>query len=278
MLKKKLLSGVFAALYLSQATAFAEEQYDWQKPVNNDKVILGVEVFNDKYEEPTVDVEDDATFGALDIGYIHNFKKYFVQVDGRFSYGHSDYESPSGHINEIPQYELEGRGTFGGNWNLGGGVIAPYTGLGLRYFVDQLKGKLTEFNNWGYDRRIMQLYAPIGLSYTIGISDDWYIAPNFEYDAFIWGNVNSRLQNGNQYYVNDPYDDMNNPQHRGYGLRGEFMFVTKPDETGLSWQFGPFFRYWKIEDSETQTSPKGLKVYEPRNTRMQIGASVKAIW
>ncbi|MEI6730255.1 MAG: hypothetical protein WCL30_03265 [Pseudomonadota bacterium] len=277
MLKKKLLSGVFAALCLSQATAFAEEQYDWQKPVNNDKVILGVEGFDDHYREPVVDVTENATFGALDVGYIHNFKKYFVEVEGRASYGHDDYESPSGHLKGVPQYELEGRTTFGGNWNLGSGVIAPYSGLGLRHFVDEGKGKVTELNAFAYDRRITQLYAPIGLSYTVGISDDWYIAPNFEYDAFIWGNVNSRLQNGNQYFIGDPYYNIDNTQDRGYGLRGEFMFVTKPDETGLSWQFGPFFRYWKAEDSDLSTE-KGLTGLEPKNTRMQIGASVKAIW
>lgn len=226
---------------------------------------LGVEGFYDHYREPDPDVTDNTGYGSITGHYIYDFSRAFLALDGRASYGQDNYRSPSGTSSGADQYEFETRFRLGTTLSHGNAAWSPYTGIGLRYFMDQGKGIVTDQGALGYDRRITQYYLPVGLTYSYASETGWTFAPNIEYDQLIHGHVETRLQNIGIY-------DVNNNQTDGYGLRGEFMVGQKYDH--YSWQAGPFVRYWNIQDSSIDYNG----FYEPHNTRLQTGIAARLNW
>jgi len=235
------------------------------------KFSFGLEGFTDNYEEPEpgVEVDEHATYGSITAGYTYNFNNaYFVGMEGRGSYGRNDYKSVSGTADNIPQYETEARLLGGMRIPMQGGttVFIPYFGLGSRFYYDNSNGVVTSLGAAGYDRRILQFYAPIGFKMEI-TSGAWTYSPMIEFDPLLLGKVNSRLGNVPGFY------NITNTQKNGYGWRGEFMIGQKYQN--YSWEAGPFFRYWKIDESETDTDQIGQVFVEPKNTRIQAGAGLR---
>jgi hypothetical protein len=236
-----------------------------------DSFSLGLEGFRDLYQEKVVRLREHANFGSITGSYNHFFTpEYYGAIEGRASYGKDNYKSPSGNITGIEQWEFENRllagyrviGPQGGQWKF-------YAGLGARYFDDRSKGEVTDTGALGYDRRILQFYAPLGINYTLPLGG-LIMNPVVEVDPLLYGHVNSRLQNVGYY-------ELKNTQHSGYGLRGEFMIGTL-DDRGIGWQAGPFVRYWHINDSNTHYTPDGYGWLEPKNTRLQYGASLRYLF
>lgn len=259
----------FSAIALCMSTAALAED-------NNDSFRLGVEGFYDRYRE----VVDDSTFvkthtfyGSLTGGYTANIDDLFAAIDVRASYGEATY-SGSGNASGIPEWEYDLRLRGGTNIVWGMGTFSPYAGLGLRDYIQEGKGKESDTGAGFYDRRIAQLYLPIGVTYTRPIEEDWFVAPNIEYDPLLVGSVNSRLQNIPGYY------NIYNVQHSGWGMRGELMFGQKAaaNSNEISWEVGPFVRYWDIKDSKVSTDPVGNQYLEPANTRVQAGAALRVMW
>jgi hypothetical protein len=242
-------------------------------PKDGERWTFGIEGFWDQYKEPDTfpDLENWAEYGALTVGYTNYFNpRWYATVEGRVSYGSEDYKSRSGYINDIPQWEFENRYLFGYHFTSAKGVHhKTYVGLGIRYYRDESKGEVTNQGSLGYDRRILQFYAPIG--YTMNFpAFGFTMSPTIEFDPLIWGHVQSRLQNITGYGTADNYQD------EGYGLRGEFL-IGQEDASGFGWQFGPFVRWWDIEDSDRNliTTPSGPAYgREPANTRLQFGAKL----
>ena len=244
-------------------------------PTRGNRYSVGAELFYDEYKEPDTfpDLRSTSYYGAINASVTHDFPgNWFGGLDGRVSYGSEDYKSNSGTINGVPQWELESR-AIAGYSGLFGGSLRPYAGLGLRYFLDQSGGKTTSLGSVGYDRSIVQLYAPIGVSYAFTY-DDFTFTPNVELDPLLYGYVESRLS------TIAGYEDAKNIQDSGLGWRAEFM-VSKLKPNGTGWQFGPFVRYWAINDSnadnfQTPTGP-GAGI-EPKNTRLQLGTKLKYLF
>jgi hypothetical protein len=238
--------------------------------INTDRYSVGIEGYYDEYEEDSVDLKDQGVFGSITASYEHDFNaQWYGRAEGRGSYGNADYESISGEIDNIPQWELEARLLAGYNLLHGSAKTSFYSGIGTRYFVDELKGESTSLGALGYDRRILQVYLPIGFTYSFN-AYGLQFTPNLEYDRLIYGHVNSRLQTIPGFY------ELNNIQTSGNGFRGELM-MRALDGRGAGWEFGPFFRYWDIADSNDDTNPSGTWL-EPENTRLQVGASVKYLF
>jgi hypothetical protein len=234
-----------------------------------DRFSIGIEGYYDQYEEDSVSLTDKGMFGGVSLAYTHYFNpQWFAGIDARGAIGSTDYESVSGTIDDIPQWEVETRLLTGYDIAFPGrGVLKPYFGFGTRYFVDELKGKVTETGANGYDRRIFQIFMPIGATYeysSMGLD----FAPNLEIAPLIWGNVSSRLGTLAGFY------NVENRQDSGMLLKGEFMMGQRL-ANGTSWQFGPFVRYWDVPDSKTEVDPASRVWIEPENTRLQAGASVK---
>ena len=237
----------------------------------NDTYSLGIEGFYDRYQEPIVAVDEQAGYGSLTGNYMRSGEVLFGAVDGRASFGEDHYSSPDGQDSGIPQLEFDGRIRAGAHLPFARGTFSPYVGFGTRYFVDEGKGTFTNLGYAGYDRRITQLYAPIGVTYDHPLQNGWSISPTFEYDPLLYGNVNSRLQNAGGYNID-------NTQTSGYGLRGELMFDHKNPGTDITWQIGPFARYWNIHDSNVTSAPDGSQWIEPANNRLQVGLAVRVLW
>lgn len=266
----KLLSCLFISATLSfSQKSFADDQYS-----------LGIEGFRDHYRETPehADVTIDTNYGSLTGTWMHgwnmlNQDKFMFGLDGRASYGTDQYKSPSGTESGIPEYELDGRILTGFKFGEpDGSSYFPYLGLGLRYYWYEGKGHTSSIGDWFYDRRIAQSYVPLGITYDYTTQGGISITPNFEFDALIRGFVDSRLQNGGLY-------DVNNTQRNGYGLRSEIMAGWK--DGSINYQFGPFVRFWSFQDSDfvhTPNLPPGAGYYEPANNRIQYGLAFKVQW
>lgn len=251
-------------------SAFAAVQRDTSLRPRG-RTSFGIEGYYDEYKEDSVSLVDQGIFGSITATHDYYFNDtVFATLDGRGSYGSTDYESISGTIDDITQWEIEGRVLIGRDANLSDASrFRYYTGLGGRYFVDELEGKVSSLGFAGYDRRIFQLYLPVGITYEFR-AYGLQFAPNLEYNHLLYGYVNSRLG------VIPGLYDLENTQDEGYGLRGEFL-VGDINERGRGWQFGPFFRYWDIADSDIVTNPAGSWI-EPENTRLQAGAKLKFLF
>lgn len=229
---------------------------------------IGTEGFYDTYNEPGPDVKVNTYGGSITGKWIHNWQSYFTAVDLRYSIGNNDYKSPSGTYSGARQDETDDRIRLGMNL----GAFAPYTGLGLRYFADNSKGEVTSRGAGGYDRRITQLYVPLGLSYTHTTNAGWTITPDLEYDRLAYGNVNSRLGTIPGFY------NIDNRQHSGYGVRGELMVGWKTANNKTELQCGPFFRYWNVNNSAVTVDPVGRGWIEPKNNRTTYGVALRILW
>lgn len=277
MIKKYLRTVLFLTSVGLSTTSYAG---------STSSVGLGIEGFHDIYKEGSLDLETTSEFGSITGYYSRQGGGTFLSLDARVSYGTNDYESPSGKLSGVPQWEGELRGRFGLIKPLWGGTFSPYTGLGVRYFRDEGKGYFTDTGSVAYDRRILQAYVPIGASLSYVTSDGWTITPQAEVDLAFYGNVDSRLTNAGivsvpGYGLVQYLDPANNRQKFGAGFRSELMFGKA--QQGYSWQVGPFVRYWYFGESEdtlyTDTSGNpAITVVEPENTRTQIGVAARILW
>lgn len=216
--------------------------------LDRDRFSIGIEGYYDEYRENIVDLKVNGPFGSVTGSYEHYFSpSYYGAVEIRGSRGQSDYESVSGTIDNINEWEAESRLLLGYDKRYSSGEsIRVYAGSGTRFFYDDLKGKIASGGSFGYDRVIWQLYIPIGVTYEFQ-AYGFNFAPNVEIDPLIYGNVQSRLQNISG------GEEINNRQKSGIGVRAEFMMGQRYPN-GMGWQFGPFLRYWNIPNSEFDTN------------------------
>jgi hypothetical protein len=231
---------------------------------------LGVEGFYDNYKEPDpgVSVDTDAMYGSLTAGYAWGHDT-IAAVDARGSYGEADYSSVSGTSENDPQFELEARARIGARESFMDGAVMPYIGIGGRAYYDHSEGTVTTLGYIGYDRKITQLYIPIGLDMSFP-SGPWTIKPTLEYDQLIYGRVESDLGSI------PGYSNITNEQHKGYGLRASVMFAHQWGRR--IWEIGPFVRYWDIPESDVTADAANRFWVEPDNQRLQAGLTLKVLF
>jgi hypothetical protein len=240
---------------------------------------VGIEGFYDQYQERVVDLTTRSKYGSLTGAWMHYFNpEMYTAIEGRASKGSENYKSVSGSVHGTDAWEFENRYLAGYDHELTPGQrYKVYIGLGGRYYIDEGKGEVTDTGFLGYDRRIFQLYMPIGTTYEF---QAWGLtfSPNAEFDPLLYGYVNSRQQN-----ISGGADGRN-VQKTGFGIRGEFM-MGQTDASGYGWQFGPFFRYWNMNNSDPDYSaahdegyPPGYALYEPHNLRWQVGAALRFLF
>ena len=266
--------------------AFAEYAVAHYNPRGHDEYSLSAGGFKDTYKEPIFDLNTTANYGQASAGWTHYFsgspvKQGFTSLEGRGSYSSgSHYKSTSGSVSGAKQYEFDVRFLTGfkflnGNFE----SISPYTGLAVRYFRDELKGSVTDLNKYGYDRRITQLYVPLGVKYNYTTDEGISFTPTVEGDLLLTGDVESRLGNLDGY----PYVHNTQKPGSGYGLRTSFMVGFRSDEN-ITIEAGPFIRYWHVNDSKgAKCVPSSTPGYEycylePKNSRTQYGAEVRLLW
>ena len=233
---------------------------------------LGVDGFWDRYREPIADLETNSAFGGLTGSWTHYYDPlWFSKVELRGDYGREDYKSISGSEDGITAWEYDARMLAGYDKDTGGGGhIKPYLGLDMRYYREDGKGGVTSLDKEGYDRRILQFFLPVGVTYDMPTSSGYHLVPTLEGGPLLYGNVSSRLGNipGNTNEVNH--------QHSGYEVRGDFM-VDKLNAQGQGLEFGPFIRYYHVDDSDI-TGTGIDRGGEPNNSRLQVGGKASVLF
>ena len=224
---------------------------------------VGLTVSHYAYQEP--DLYDYRTDETLDVnikGEIVGLDyastlvmddAYFVKFDGRFTYGQLDYSGSGNNYNE-PNYYFDIRPLIGKDFDFDGMVLAPYTGLGYRHLMNDGQG-ISTTGYWGYRRKSEYLYLPLGLTHRISTGESSLLETNIEVDYLLHGNQKSYLSDGNA-----GYSDIDNEQHKGYGLRSATMYRMN------QFAIGPYFQYWHIYDSETAGA-----FIEPNNHTVEYG-------
>ncbi len=236
---------------------------------HSDHFRVGVDAFYDHYEEPDTfpDLKVNTIYGSIDGAWEHYYSSsWYSGLEGRVSFGKSHYKSNSGEIDNSPDWELDGRMLAGWQVPGRGNTLKIYSGLGTRYFLDYFKDDAIPGT---YDRRIFQLYMPIGATYVYKANNGWTFTPNLELDPLLYGHVESRTN-----LILGDTAESRQTLFSGIGVRGELM-MGKISPEGRGWQFGPFFRYWDVDDSDPDFTTGTL---EPRNTRWQAGAKVEYLF
>jgi len=265
MVRYKFLGAALLLSLSAGADAMAQEaKFSWA---------AGAELHYQTYEEPSLVVEMEGPFAGLTLEGRLDANLWMLRADGRLAYGLMDYSSrDTGTDDGISNYVFEGRIVGGRTLPLGADAsVTPYVGYGYRTLYDDGGGRRTTTGHVGYDRWSQYHYIPIGIDGDFRLSPTWSMKPNIEYDYFITGTQNS--------YLSDVrgFSDVENDQDSGYGLRASLMFGTTWNRQPI--EFGPFVRYWHIEDSDLQPVYRNGALFgfgfEPENETLEAGLAFK---
>ena len=147
----------------------------------------------------------------------------------------------------------------------------PYSGYGYRYLEDDSEGRLTTTGYIGYKREANYYYAPIGLMVYVNAGYGFVLGVCLEYDHF-WQGVQKSYLSG----AISGLSDLENKQKHGYGYRGSIKIKKKIKPLDILIE--PYFRYWKIEQSDADdTTYLGVILdpsYEPKNYSKEYGVKI----
>ena len=263
MLKAMVLISILGLVVLAPSYAGTLPVPHWE---------IGPYLSHITYKEPGVMEEKGWMYGLAGVFDYHN--NFMIRLEGYMSCGEVDYDGAYGDgtplkINGIPDYMWEGRVLGGWDFALGArGKITPYLGYGYRYLNDNAH----EENPAGYERESNYYYSPIGIMADLTLDQGWAVGMVLEYDLFYCGLQKSHLSD-----TSSLYNDIENKQRHGYGLRGSFKVSKEWRKVAV--QFEPFIRYWKIQESDSdEMTIWGIPVgeaYEPKNNSTEIGAALK---
>ena len=242
-----------------------QQKYTWN---------VGAEISHIKYDEPGVMEEEGMMYGLVgsctyrdwmrpDTQAPHK-KRYMFRLEGKFSYGQVDYDGALWDgtpytIDNIDDYMFECRYLIGYDFPNTTAMNTPYIGVGYRYLNDD-----TSFDPAGYERESNYFYCPIGIENITILNKDWSIGGTAEFDLFLIGVQRSHLSD-----VHPLYEDLENCQRKGYGLRGSIKCQKKGKK--VDWAIEPFIRYWDIAKSDVSHGG-----YEPKNTSIEYGVGIVA--
>lgn len=250
---------------------FAAVENNFAEQLKKDTWSLGPEISYFTYEEPHFMKDKGFLFGITGSYTYHD--NLMLKAEGRYSFGNLDYSSPgSGTMSGIPDYIWEFRGLAGYDFVVQkGSILTPYIGIGYRYLNDDSSGKISSAGDYGYERESNYYYSPIGVKVITNLHDGWSTEATAEYDIFWSGKQISHLSDA------DPgYNDPENRQKHGYGIRGSIEFQKKAEDRDFALE--PFIRYWSIKESQrADWKYYGVivgEVFEPKNHSTEYGINL----
>ena len=210
------------------------------------------------------------TFRPVDMDIIYKAMVDVFRLELRYATGKDDYDG-SIIYKGMKDYTYEVRGVLGKDLNIGNDVrVMPYVGVATRY----LNNGLEAIQPGGYNRESRYIYVPVGVEACWLPPQSWGLAGSLEYDHFLQGNQISHLEDvktGSG--VSAGYDALSNDQRKWFGARAEISLVKEWAHLKLS--FGPFYRYWHIQDSNVADITAGGAVIgsglEPDNVTKEFG-------
>jgi hypothetical protein len=249
-------------------SVFNPQSYFLATGLKRETLFIGPEIYRFEYEESGI--QDTGTFYGITAGYIlrnwipdtgmeklSDNKKMF-SVELRFAGGEVDYDGQLMNgtpyrISNIPDKTFEARFLIGPDLLRKNHLSTFYTGLAYRYLLDD-----SSSDPAGYERESNYLYLPVGYQFHQITDAPWSLAATIEGDVLLYGVQRSDLG----------ALDVNNEQHTGLGFRTSLKFQNRSKNHIFCIE--PFFRYWDIDDSETE---KFLR--EPANETIEFGMQFK---
>lgn len=234
---------------------------------------LGLETYQETYQE-FVDgskfMQEKATMVGVTSAVTARFADaHAIRVSARYAQGRSDYTgayqgNSYGSLTSDGQGRntTEVRATYQYHGALGGLPVMPSLGIGYR----KLKDRLDESGPGGYRRENTLTFAALGLETTLPLGTSWTMTPKAGYNYVINGKQRSYIGN-----------TLVNKQKSGHGFDVSADFGTKINSQ-MDLSITPFFRYWRMADSESATvsfSDGSYMVgYEPHNKTKEVGINL----
>jgi len=244
------------------------------------------EISTIKYEEPNV-MEDKGVMNGIAGSYIYRpsygellYNRYVntYRFDGKYGWGKVDYEASNGAtLDDIDDYMFEFRGIVGSEYDAFPYDLFIYSGFGYRYLNDDTGGMISYVGStgyYGYEREANYYYLPLGIEVSNKLKNNWKIIFNGEYDIFLYGKQISHLSDGDP-FIPTNNDDLENEQHKGYGIRGSVKVIK--DFGLVSFSVEPFVRYWNIEQSDIERAyvDGAYSCFvEPENNSLETGVKL----
>jgi len=255
----------------------------------------GLESFFHKYKEPGILKQSGLLYG-LQASYtlrtsfnknVDRFLDHFenpdklsmFRVEGMAAFGSVDFESETiSNFNGRQNVMGEIRGLAGYDFPVYGDfLITPYVGLGYRYLKDRSPGRILSISGaFNFDRTSTYFYVPFGLTMTKMIQRGWAMEMSLEYDLLLHGSQKNDYSDGGLRITSTDgetfvLDLLDFKQEEGFGIRGSTKLIMEKESVGFFVE--PYFRYWKIRDSETKqfTSNSGSVLWFTNNftTRLE---------
>ena len=242
-----------------------QQKYTWN---------VGTEISHIKYDEPGVMEEEGMMYGIVGSCTYRDWmlgspktprkKRYMFRMEGKFSFGRVDYDGALTDgtpytVSGVEDYMFELRYLIGYDFPKTTNMSTPYIGIGYRYLNDDLS-----CDPLGYERESNYIYFPMGIEHVTNLDNNWSCGLKGEFDILIIGVQRSHLSD-----VHPLFEDIENCQREGYGLRGSIKFQKKGKK--VDWAIGPFIRYWDIAKSDVSHGG-----YEPKNNSTEYGIGVVA--
>lgn len=200
-------------------------------------------------------------------------EKLIFHIHGRYAQGQTDYDgqlldsaNTPYRISGIDASTFELRALAGYAPYVSGEAYTAFSiGFGIRFKDDD-----SSFDPSGYKRESTYRYVPIAVRHTRHSSggNQWSFA--LEYDHLMSGDHVTTLPGER---------GIRKHQSSGYGIRASFAINGSTGR--LDWTLEPFARYWNIEDSNfvfVRTPVGIIQLYEPANTTLELGASVRVLF
>ena len=223
---------------------------------------VGLSFSHYQYKEPDLMKLEGNKFG---IDYtttlmLDQNQEWFMKIAGRYAFGDVNYDSVrTGSNKGEDDWYTEIRALFGKDLDFGSQVLAPFSGLGFRYLDNDGAGITTTTGHYGYGRTSNYVYLPIGAIHRISLNANSLLETTLEADFLLYGKQKSYLSGAT----------IENKQKEGYGFRLSSFYRQGP------WAIGPYYDYWKISKSETDTAmdTSGTQwiFWEPKNNTNEYG-------
>jgi len=279
-MKNIIATLIFSVVLLSITTAHAEEQSPSDSRIYKHKTHefeAGYEMYYFRYEEPTIDVNLSGILYGLKLGYTYRPKNFMFRGTARVAGFGTDYNGAYQSGADLQagsdDYIMEYRGLVGYSLPfLKTTKITPYTGLGFRYWWNEIQ------DSGGYRREVSYFYTPIGVEHINRLSKNWSLGIKGEYDIIWYGQAKSYLSD-----VVSELNDVTNKQTdvgRNFGVQTSIFLRWEPEKFIL--QIEPYFRYWSVEQSDlADITYSGALIgfaYEPENTTEEYGVRMSMIF
>lgn len=239
---KKKVAVALAAVLSAGLTSAAHAK----RPV---EFTVGSEYYRETYREYTNGTErlmqERGNLWSLNGGIKYSFnERHAAKLEGRYSHGQSDYTGQymensyygEAVIKNVPRRVYDIRASYEYTHPLNGKLdLTLETGLGRR----TLKDLGSRANAYDYDRKNQILYARAGAGLNIKLPRSFEISPKAAYNHMLHGRQYSYLSG----YPNKF------KQSGGRGIEVEVP-VSKRFANGSELSAGPFYRGWKVPDSE----------------------------